>query len=148
MYWDRMVQRIVMPSMSRDARFKSEGTSSALRSARLPVNLIGSPINYANRLIGSPITSQSTGVIPSSHTSMKGPCAVPTSGDEHAHLLPHVRSDLYRWAAAKSLLQPGCRHQAPIQHHVLWLIHDRHCVLRRHVCAVRVAICTHLAFAL
>jgi hypothetical protein len=34
--------------------------SSALRSARLPVNLIGSPINYANRLIGSPITSQST----------------------------------------------------------------------------------------
>ena len=33
---------------------------SALRSARLPVNLIGSPINYANRLIGYPITSQST----------------------------------------------------------------------------------------
>ena len=33
---------------------------SALRSARLPVNLIGSPIYYANRLIGSPITSQST----------------------------------------------------------------------------------------
>ena len=32
-----------------------------VRSARLPVNLIGSPINYANRLIGSPITSQSTG---------------------------------------------------------------------------------------
>jgi hypothetical protein len=37
------------------------GRSSALRSARLPDNLIGSPINYANRLIGSPITSQSTG---------------------------------------------------------------------------------------
>jgi hypothetical protein len=35
---------------------------SALRSARLPVNLIGSPINYANRLISCPITSQSTGV--------------------------------------------------------------------------------------
>ena len=35
-------------------------THSAFRSARLPVNLIGSPINYANRLIGSPITSQST----------------------------------------------------------------------------------------
>ena len=34
----------------------------ALRSARLPGNLIGSPINYANRLIGSPITSQSTGL--------------------------------------------------------------------------------------
>ena len=34
--------------------------SSAVRSARLPVNLIGSPINYANHLIGSPITSQST----------------------------------------------------------------------------------------
>ena len=34
--------------------------ASALRSARLPVNLIGSPIKYANRLIGSPITSQST----------------------------------------------------------------------------------------
>ena len=32
---------------------------SALRNARVPV--IGSPINYANRLIGSPITSQSTG---------------------------------------------------------------------------------------
>ena len=31
-----------------------------MRSARLPVNLIGTPINYANRLIGSPITSQST----------------------------------------------------------------------------------------
>ena len=30
---------------------------SALRSARLPVNLIGSPINYANRLIGSPVSS-------------------------------------------------------------------------------------------
>ena len=37
------------------------GSRSALRSARLPVNLIGSPINYVNRLIGSPITSQSTG---------------------------------------------------------------------------------------
>ena len=36
------------------------GLISAVRSARLPVNLIGSPINYANRLIGSPITSQST----------------------------------------------------------------------------------------
>ena len=32
---------------------------SALRSAHLPVNLIGAPINYANGLIGSPITSQS-----------------------------------------------------------------------------------------
>ena len=35
--------------------------NSALRSARLPVNLIGSTINYANRSIGSPITSQSAG---------------------------------------------------------------------------------------
>ena len=34
--------------------------TSASRSARLPVNLIGSPINYANLLIVSPITSQST----------------------------------------------------------------------------------------
>jgi hypothetical protein len=34
--------------------------ASALRSARLPFNLIGSPINYANGLIGSPITLQST----------------------------------------------------------------------------------------
>ena len=34
--------------------------ASALRSARLPVNLIGSPIDYANRLIGSPITTQSS----------------------------------------------------------------------------------------
>ena len=33
---------------------------SALRSARIPVNLTGSPISYANRLFGSPITSQST----------------------------------------------------------------------------------------
>ena len=33
---------------------------SALRSARLPVNLTGAPIKYANRLIGSPITPQST----------------------------------------------------------------------------------------
>jgi hypothetical protein len=33
---------------------------SALRSARVPVNLIGSPITYANRLISSPITSQSS----------------------------------------------------------------------------------------
>ena len=32
---------------------------SALRSARLPVKLIGSPINSAKRLIGSPITLQS-----------------------------------------------------------------------------------------
>ena len=32
---------------------------SALRSARLPVNLIGSLISYGNRWIGSPITSQS-----------------------------------------------------------------------------------------
>jgi hypothetical protein len=32
-----------------------------LRSARLHVDVTGSPINYANRLIGSPITSQSTG---------------------------------------------------------------------------------------
>ena len=36
----------------------------ALLSARLPVNLIGSPINYANRLIGPPITSQSTAALP------------------------------------------------------------------------------------
>jgi hypothetical protein len=41
--------------------------NSALRSARLPVNLISSPINYANRLIGSPITSQSTGHEPMYH---------------------------------------------------------------------------------
>ena len=33
----------------------------ALRSAHLPVSLIGSPINFANRLIRSSITSQSTG---------------------------------------------------------------------------------------
>ena len=33
---------------------------SALRSARFPFNMIGSPMNHANRLIGSPITSQST----------------------------------------------------------------------------------------
>ena len=37
------------------------GGPSALQSARLPVNLIGSSINYANRLIGPPINSQSTG---------------------------------------------------------------------------------------
>ena len=33
---------------------------SAMRSARLSFDLIGSPINYANRSILSPITSQST----------------------------------------------------------------------------------------
>lgn len=33
---------------------------SALRSARLPVNLIGSPLIFASRVIGSPINSQST----------------------------------------------------------------------------------------
>lgn len=37
---------------------------SALRSARLPIKLIGFPINYANRLIGSPMTFQSTGAWP------------------------------------------------------------------------------------
>jgi hypothetical protein len=36
---------------------------SALRSARSPVYLIGSPINYANRLMSSPITSQSTEIL-------------------------------------------------------------------------------------
>ena len=40
------------------------GAASALRSARLRVNSIGFPINYANRLIGSPITLQSTGCSP------------------------------------------------------------------------------------
>ena len=39
------------------------GRSSAVLSARLPVNLIGSPIIYANCLIGSPITLQSTGQV-------------------------------------------------------------------------------------
>ena len=43
------------------SKYSSIPSGSAFRSARLPVNLIGSPINYANRLIGSPITSQSTG---------------------------------------------------------------------------------------
>jgi hypothetical protein len=42
------------------SKYSSIPSGSAFRSARLPVNLIGSPINYANRLIGSPITSQST----------------------------------------------------------------------------------------
>ena len=46
--------------MSRGKSHKM-AVSSALRSARLPVNLIGSPISYASRLIGSPITAQSTG---------------------------------------------------------------------------------------
>lgn len=36
---------------------------SAFRSARLPVNLIGSPVNHANRLFESSITSQSTGLV-------------------------------------------------------------------------------------
>ena len=34
-----------------------------MRSARLPVNLIGSPINDANRLIGCSIASQNTGPV-------------------------------------------------------------------------------------
>ena len=54
-----------------------------MRSARLPVNLIGSPINYANHLIDSPITSQSTGrslsglfapVLSSIRESLRGRC--------------------------------------------------------------------------
>jgi hypothetical protein len=48
------------------------GTASALRSAPLPVNLIGSPTNYANRLIGSPITSQSAGYRTAPRTNAKG----------------------------------------------------------------------------
>jgi pentatricopeptide repeat protein len=43
-----------LPSSACDAGSDAPG-------AGLPVNLIGSPINYANHLIGSPITSQSTG---------------------------------------------------------------------------------------
>ena len=39
----------------RPGLLRRRGGTSALRSARLPANLIGSPINYANRLIGSPI---------------------------------------------------------------------------------------------
>ena len=49
----------------------SRAGPSALRSARLPVNFIGSPINYANRSIGSPITSQSTAGGP---LSVPAPC--------------------------------------------------------------------------
>ena len=43
---------------------RRQGPTSALRSARSPVNLTSSPIHYANRLIGSPITPQSTGPDP------------------------------------------------------------------------------------
>ena len=46
-------------SLRAKVRLPADATS-ALRSARLPVNLIGSPITHANRLIGSPITSQNT----------------------------------------------------------------------------------------
>ena len=60
-HWPRASQR-EGPNGRRIAHTRC---SSALRSARLPVNLIGSPINYANRLIGSPITSQSTDCAPS-----------------------------------------------------------------------------------
>ena len=59
--------------MSRGKSHKM-AVSSALRSARLPVNLIGSPISYANRLIGSPITSQSTGCV-----DMQAGCQPPQS---------------------------------------------------------------------
>jgi hypothetical protein len=50
---------------------------SALRSARLPVNLIGSPINYSDRLIGSSITSQSTAPVASDTlplSQLRTPC--------------------------------------------------------------------------
>ena len=49
-----------MPGACQACPCTGECGSSALRSARLPVNLIGSPINCANRLMSSPITSQST----------------------------------------------------------------------------------------
>ena len=55
-----------MPVMQSDWQRRNSCRLSALRSARLPVNLIGSPINYTNRLIGSPITSQSTALTLSS----------------------------------------------------------------------------------
>jgi hypothetical protein len=42
--------------------------------------LIGSPINNANRLIGSSITSQSTGTGTYSITLRSGVTAVPSSG--------------------------------------------------------------------
>ena len=44
---------------------------SALRSALLSVNLIGSPINDANRLIGPPITLQSTVHSPSRNNEVQ-----------------------------------------------------------------------------
>ena len=73
---------------------------SALRSARLAVNLIGCPINYANRLIGSSITSQSTEQ-PCTPTSRSPPaCRPPAPSDtvtvvsERRHMQPcsHARS--------------------------------------------------------
>ena len=47
-------------STSREFRLHTRSTVSSALRACLPDNLIGSPINYVNRLIGFPITSQST----------------------------------------------------------------------------------------
>ena len=81
--------------------------TSALSSARLPVNLIGSPINYANRLSGSPInyanrlsgspiTSQSTG-------ADQPACAPrPTGGAEQRRRVPRQR-----WSVSVGRCQRG-----------------------------------------
>jgi hypothetical protein len=55
-----MLAEALQGAFPRNVAVEVRACHSALRSARLTVNVIGSPINYANRSIGSPITSQST----------------------------------------------------------------------------------------
>ena len=80
---------------------------SALRSARLPVNLIGSPISYANRLIDSPITSQST--VSTRRLIRPKPYV---SSSEHPPLSSHARCTC---AALTSCLQTPCAMPDPFE---------------------------------
>ena len=78
---------------------------SALRSARLPVNLIGSPINYANRLIGSLIISQSTVCRPPWQIQTRVPSAFP-SGSSPEEVIPAI---LASTATCVTFLLASCR---------------------------------------
>ena len=66
-----------------------------MRSARLPVNSIGSPINYANRSIGSPITSQSTADSPASAAAQRLFDYI--SGQNDKHVLINMTAPVLTW---------------------------------------------------
>ena len=105
--------------------------SSALRRARLPVNLNGSPINYANRLIGSPITSQSTARGSANSAAvwrnllcylplqLRFPAAVSTAPQRGAHCraLPAVPRDFETQGCGRSSYPEQYPEQHPEQYH-------------------------------